>query len=88
MELSNTQGYFSHLTDISKKFEEQDYNKIMDLINYLVSKCVLRTFSWKDESMTNYITPTRLGSELLHDEIKCNNLLSEFKKLYGIENEE
>ncbi len=88
IKLSNKQGHFSHLSDISNKFEESDYNKIMDLINYLVSRCVLRTFSWEDGSVTHHITPTRLGIGQLRDEIKRNNLLSEFKILYDIDNEE
>lgn len=69
------------------ELNESDYNKCMDLINFLISRCTLRFGYLKGMNFAVALTLTRLGREQFKDELKCENLLSEFKNLYDVENE-
>lgn len=67
---------------------ESDFNKFADLVNYLISKNMLRFGLPGYSSYTTTVTWTRLGIEFFKDCKKLDIILEDFKKLYNIENEE
>lgn len=65
-------------------YSKEDYDKATDLINFLMSRCILKFASQGHSDFTIAITWTKLGKEQLSEPTKANNLFQEFKTLFDL----
>lgn len=69
--------------DYRTSLSDEDYNNTADMLNFLMSRCLVRLGYTVGEKPTVVVTWTRLGKSQLNDEAKCDDIFNEFKKLYS-----
>lgn len=69
--------------EFRKSLSNEDYNNMGDMLNFLMSRCLVRLGYTTGEKPTVVVTWTKLGESKLSDKLMCEHIFEEFKTMYG-----